>query len=199
MASDAILQSYGQLRSNFQSINSAFGDNHVALNQDSDFAGMHTVLTMQPQTGMSPDPATSATTVALYNKLISGIPELFFRPNSNQTPIQLTYPSINTAPTSLMPLTYPAQQYTFTAGPFIIYGGTISTPSIGTVVTLSPGSTLLYVDLMIKGYRGPGASAIQVVPANIVGTSFTIQYSTLLLTQPGSITNFNVYYFAIGM
>ncbi len=146
---------------------------------------MHSVLTLRPQNS---DAATSATEVALYNKLVSGIPEIFFRPNSNQTPIQLTYPSIQTS-------TFP--QHTFSAGPFIIYGGFIPTPTQGQTVTLTPGTTLIFVDLTVAFLSSETTQQIQgtAAPTNVTGTSFNISYPSALLFSPGS----GVYFFAIGI
>lgn len=187
---DNTLQSYGQLRGNFNAINSSFAKNHVGLTRDPEFSGMHSVLTMFPTT----DPATSPTQIALYNKLVGGVPELFFRPSSNQTPIQMTYPSIKTGLQSTNPDVYYNDQYSFVAGPFIIYGGFIANPTNGQVVTLTPGTTLLHVDLI-------AVDAVTVVtpayaiPTSIAGTSFTIKFSTAFVAPK----EMNLYYFAVGL
>lgn len=115
------------------------------------------------------------------------MPTLFYRPNSNQTPIQMSYPSIaNTGGT----------QYSFLAGPFIIYGGFIHNPSIGQSVTLSPGSALIYVDLTMAFVSASIYNFnSQVVPTSVSGTSFNITY-----VNPGSnIKDLYVYYLAIGL
>jgi hypothetical protein len=167
------------MRANFQAIAAAFATNHVPLTQDDEINGMHDELTLRPQTI---DPTTSATQTAIYNKLVSSIPALFFRPNSDQTPIQMTYPSIKSDSSGT--------QYSFVAGPFIIYGGLLTGPANGAVITLSPGTTLLYVDLT--------ATAANVIasgwatPSNITGTSFKVN-------QPGGAGTQNVYYFAVGI
>src|SRR4029077_18551507 len=109
-------QSAGQILANFQTINRVFADNHIALTVTDNVPGRHSVLTMRPQ---SVDPTTTANNVALYNKIVSSVPELFFRPNNNQTPIQLTYPSISTGLASTNPDVYNTDQYTFLAGPFV--------------------------------------------------------------------------------
>ena len=69
---------------------------------------MHTLLTLRPQ---ATDPTTAADQIAIYNKLVTGIPEIFYRPNSNQTPIQMTYPSLLTDSSNA--------QYSFIAGPLL--------------------------------------------------------------------------------
>lgn len=90
-ASDPRAQSQGQILANFQAINSVWSVNHNNL-IGTDPQGQHKVLTIRPQTV---DPTTTATQVGLYVKNVSSIPELFFRPKSNATPIQLTYPTIS--------------------------------------------------------------------------------------------------------
>ena len=180
ISTDDLAKSFTQLRANFQAINTTFADNHIGLTEDLSISGMHKTLTMRPQTG---DPDTTVDQVALYNKLIGGIPELFFRPNNNQTPIQLTYSSIKSDSTDT--------QYTFMAGPFIIYAGNVAGASDGQVVTLTPSSTLLYVDLTTP-YPGPKIIDSPATPTNIAGTSFTIRFST------ASIITQKVYYLAIG-
>ena len=177
---DPILQSFKQLRANFQGINESFADNHQALTNDLEFAGMHDLLTMRPQSG---DPTTSAVQIALYNKLVTAIPELFFRPSSNQTPIQLTYPSIKTDSSTA--------QYTFMAGPFVVYGGLVTSPASNQTVILSPTTTLVYVGLTVtNSKRKIGISTA--IPTNIVGSSFDISFQ-------GTPSLFDVYYLAIGI
>jgi hypothetical protein len=180
---DPILQSFGQLRANFQAINNSFGDNHVGLTEDPEFSGMHSVLTMRPQAGA---PSTNTTQVGLYNKLVSSVPELFYQPSNNQTPIQLTYPSlVNTTLT----------QYTFVAGPFIIYTGFINTPTNGQVVTLSPGTSLIYADLTVAHLTFQGLFVAMAIPTNLnaPANSFTIRFEAI------STGTFGVYYFAVGV
>ena len=185
---DALGQSYGQVRANFEAINTAFADNHGGLTQDLTIAGMHKVLTMRPESG---DPTTSAIQTALYNKLVSSIPALFFRPNSNQTAIQLTNGSIQTGLQSTNPDVYYPQQYTFMAGPFIVYGGYLANVANNHVVTLTPGSGLLYVDLTVVNQFGIIGQPAMAVPTSISGTSFTVKIKTI-----GG--NRDIYYFAIG-
>ena len=149
-------------------------------------------MVLRPQTI---DPTTSATQVAIYNKLVTygaaQIPNLFYRPNSNQTPIQMTYPSISTGLDNGTPPKYLIQQYSFVAGPFIIYGGLISAPTNGKVVTLTPGTNLLYVDIICANVVPQAGIVIAVaIPTNVTGTSFTISFSSTL--------KFDIYYLAIG-
>ena len=185
---DIYLQSGSQIRANFQAINAAFNTNHVGLTEDSSISGMHNVLTLRPQ---SDDPTTSSSQTAIYCKLANSIPQLFFRPNSNQTAIQLTYPSISTGLNNASPPEYLTQQYSFLAGPFIIYGGQLSNVSNGTIITLSPGTTLLYVDLTVIGIGGSSGKFFTAATTNITGTSFTISTQDTLPNQ-------NYYYMAVG-
>jgi hypothetical protein len=187
---DKILQSQPQLKANFQTINTSFSDNHISPTNSTNTVGMHSVLTMRPQGG---DPATGANQVALYNKLVSSIPEIFFRPQNNATPIQLTFPSIGVATSP----PYPSDQYTFMAGPFIVYGGLITNAANGQVKVLTPGTTLLYVGLTTANYVvGGGGSGViaAATPTNIAGTSFTITFQNVSVTSKR-----DVYYLAIGI
>lgn len=187
-ATDPRAQSAIQMKANFQAINSVFSVNHVQINGDPVNGyeeGQHVVLTMRPQAG---DPVTSADEIAIYNKLVTGVPELFYAPNSAQTPIQLTRDSIDTTTANA--------KYTFIAGPFTIYGGKISNPTNGQNVILSPTTTLLYVGLVVNILKFISPTTIYTACAtNLVGSAFDISYSTTI-TNPNAL---DVYYFAIGI
>lgn len=185
---DPILQSNFQIKANFQAIAQAFASNHFRLNGDPSTSGNHSYLTMRPQSG---DPTTDATQVALYSKIASSIPQLFFMPNNAQTPIQLTYTSIS--------VDDPEQMYSFIAGPFIVYGGRVDNVVNNQTITLSPGTTLLYVELTAVGISKqfyntlPQFKALaQPIPINITGTSFDVYNEQFTGTL-------NIYYFAIGL
>lgn len=172
----------------------AFSDNHVGLTEDSEFSGMHRMLTLRPQAG---DPATTADEVAIYNKLVSTIPEMFFRPSNNQTPIQMTYPSISTGLASTNPDVAKMDQYTFSGGPFIIYFGFMQNPVVNSTKTLTPGASLLYVSLSLRQFVDlvPGFSYnIQPIDLNLTPNSFKIYYDF-----PVPSGGFDVWYFAIGL
>ncbi len=185
-ASDPRAQSQGQINANFQAINSVWAVNHANLTGEAT-QGQHDVLTFRPE---SNDPTTTANQVALYNKLVSGIPELFFRPKSNATPIQLTYPTVTTGVT--------AQQQSFVAGPFIIYAGflrPVGGITNGQVVTLANGTTLLYVN--VTQAVATSTNVVTSVIANTYNTpanSFTIRF----VANP-TIKIPVLYYFAIGV
>jgi hypothetical protein len=184
---DKILISQAQIRANFQAINVAFNTNHFPLTSDPEFSGMHNMLTLRPQGPTIPaglDPTTSATQIAIYNKLVSGVPNLFFRPNNSQTPIQMTYPSIKADSSNT--------QYSFIAGPFIVYGGLIKGVTNGQTIHLTPGTTLLYIDLIVTSNPASPTVVAQVVPTAITGTSFTARYQTTSGT-------YDIYYLGIGM
>ncbi len=193
LVTDALTQSELQIKTNFTVINTVFADNHIGLTKDSSVAGMHRVLTLRKQTG---DPTTTADQIGLYNKLVGGVASLFFRPNNSQTAIQLSYPSISTGLQSSNPDIYLARQYSFAAGPFVIYGGKILNPTQGQLITLLPATTLLYVDLIccdvvtLSGLLVFTASA-----TNITGNQFNIRFPTTNIAP----NKFNVYYLAIGI
>lgn len=185
---DPRAQSAIQMRANFQAINSVFNVNHVPINGDpvdGYTEGQHIVLTLRDQGG---DPVTSADEVAIYNKLVTGVPELFYAPNSAQTPIQLTRDSIDTTTANA--------KYTFIAGPFTLYGGKISNPTNGQVVNLSPSTTLIYVGLVVTNVHPISATQIfSACATSVAGNSFTISYSASI-TNPNQL---DVYYFAVGV
>jgi hypothetical protein len=106
-----------QMQANFTEINDAFIKNHIGFTSPN--AGKHTTLKFSVQ----PNPTTSSTQVSLFTKLVSGKPQLFFAPPSSATPIQMTYESISTGLQSSNPDVYLPDQYSFMAGPFIIYMG----------------------------------------------------------------------------
>ncbi len=177
-----------QMLANFQAINNTFLIDHVALTAVED-VGQHNALTLRPQLA---DPATSATQCALYNKLVSTVPQLFFRPSSNQTPIQLSNSNLNTVQTGALGGT----QSSFLAGPFTIYMGyVLNCPNLQ-VVTLLPSSTLIYVGLTtyINGIRVPTAFNTAAA-VNIAANQFTVRYQPIAsFTVPPVI-----YYMAIGI
>ena len=170
------------MRANFQAINAAFSDNHAGLTGDSDIAGKHTNLTLRDQ---ALDPTTSAVEVSLYNKLVSTMPQLFFMPSSNQTPIQMSYNGVG--------ISTLATQYSYVAGPFIIYGGKVTSPVDGVTITLSPTSTLLSVFLTQANRPILSPVEVTVNPINIAGSSFDIN-----MRNSTALTGVDVYYLAIG-
>jgi hypothetical protein len=183
-----MLKSQGQTKSNFQAMNTVFGQNHVPFTGDSTVSGMHTTLTFREQSG---DPTTLVDQVALYTKNVGGLPALFFRPNNNQTPIQMTLQNLKTGLQSKDPDVYYSEQYSFVAGAFIVYGGYLKNVNSGAVITLTPTSTLIYVGLTMNQHlRNASYIAAPVLPA-IPGSSFTVEYQNGLSGQ-------NIYYFAIG-
>ncbi len=173
-----------QIAANFTEIFNAFAKNHSPLG-NTDLQGKHNILILRTQ---ALDPATTATQNAIYNKLVATVPNIFFRPNNSQTPIQLTYPSIKVLSTL-------TDQYTFVAGPFVVYGGIITNPADGTVVNLAltgPATTLRAVILTSRNFSGGNILIGWAIPTNIAGTSFTIRFQV----YPG-ITR-NIQYLAIG-
>lgn len=169
-----------QILINFKSIFQAMAKNHSALGLGNQ--GRHTVLVLRDQTAAG-DPATNINQIALYQKLVGGIPSLFFRPSINQTPIQLSYPSIDVTS---------AAAYTFVAGPFVVYMGKIVNPTNPQPVVLLPATTLRYVGVTTTNFKGTGLNINSVAATNIVGNTFNIRYKN----EIGPTRD--VYYLAIG-
>lgn len=174
LVSDLMAVSQPQVKANFTAIYNTFNENHTPFNQNN--VGMHDLVNFREQSG---DPTTLATQIALYTKNVGGFPELFFRPNNSQAPIQLTYPTITTTG---------AQQQSFVAGPFVVYMGFLSMTS-GIAVTLTPASTLIYVGLTLNATRTSLGNILYAAPTGMVANSFTPVF------QGGAQT---IYYFAIG-
>jgi hypothetical protein len=166
-----------QILINFQSIARAFANNHSALGLGTQ--GKHTVLILKSQ---GSDPATTISQIAIYQKLVGGIPNWFYRPSVNQTPIQMSYPSID--------VTTANSQYTFAPGPFVIYTGKVTNPALNALVTLLPATTLRYVGLTVANYNGFNINAA--VPTNITANTFRINFQN----EIGPTRD--VYYLAIG-
>lgn len=143
--------------------------------------GKHTVLILRDQTSAG-NPTTSATQTAIYQKLVGGLPNWFYRPNNNQTPIQLSYPSID--------LTTVNANYSFVAGPFVVYTGKLINPANNALVTLLPVTTLRYVGLTVANYTGINVNTA--APTNIAANTFRINFQN----EIGPTRD--VYYLAIG-
>ena len=189
---DFLALSQKQLLANFQAINAAFAENHVNLGNIDNPQGQHTLLNLRPQEGQSPDPNTTADQIALYNKLVAGVPQLFFKPSSNQTPIQMTNSNYSVSNPPGPTLDYRVS--TFLAGPFTVYIGYLRDVVNPTVVTLLPFSTLLYVGVTthLNGTINPNIFNLTNA-TNIIGNQFTIIYHPSITPKP------TIYYMAIGI
>jgi len=169
-----------QIRANYQTIYQAFSNNHGNLDDDF-FKGKHRAMVFRDQTA----PGTTANQVALYNKIVGGVPNLFYQPNNSQTEIQLTYQTLSVNPAS-------STQYTFMAGPFIVHMGKVSNPSNPeNIGPLSPGTNILYVGTGTVRVDTPPLLDLNYLPINVAGMSFTLQ-ATSVIPPP-----FDVYYIAI--
>lgn len=178
LVTDPLPQSFNQLRANFRQIAASFAENHVELTK-SENSGKHRLLTIQPTN----DPATDPDEIGVYSKIIGlNPPQLFYRPNLNGTPIQLTYDSINTDPTQ-------TQQYSFIAGPFVIYGGKLEGVSTGNTITLLPATTLIHVDAVV--ITNGNINRTQIIPSNLAANSFDLYASFSSVVD--------IYYFAVGV
>lgn len=187
MPGDFLGISQKQILSNYQSIANAWLENHVSLTEDKN-VGKHEVLTLRPQVT---DPATTANQSAIYNKLVTSVPQLFFRPDTNQTPIQMSNSNLSTLQTGS---TADAQS-SFIAGPFTIYFGFFANCPDGQIITLLPSSTLVYVGLstILTGTNKPDL-ATTAVSSGMAANTFTVTYNS------GQITSLpTIYYTAIGI
>ncbi len=170
LVTDYMVNSQTQIKSNFQTINSVFAKNHAPLN--SPIQGMHNTLTFRVQTT---DPTTATDQVSLYTKTVGSDTVLFYAPSNSQTPIQLTYPSISTGLQSTDPDVYIPEQYSFLAGPFVVYLGTV-TRANNTTVTVTPSTNLIYVGLIIKNPANTATTSA--CATNIVGNQFTVRFAS---------------------
>lgn len=164
---------------NYQTIFNTFGINHLPLAGDNQ--GFHKSLNFRARLA---DPATNGNQIALYSKLDgSGVTQLFFRPDTNQTPIQMTNSNLNTS--------NGASQSSFFAGPFTFYVGFRFNVASGTTITLTPSTTLIYVG--IGTLFNSAISPIQdAIATNIIGNQFQVEFTSTVLVNP------TIYYFAIG-
>lgn len=188
---DFLAISQKQILANFQAIANTWLIDHVPLTADED-VGKHTSLTFRPQ---SVDPTTAIGQIALYNKLITSVPQLFYRPSLNQTPIQLSNSNLNTLQTGA---TADAQS-SFLAGPFTIYFGFFPNCPLGQIITLLPASTLLYVGLSTILPSGvPVGQATTTAPFGMAGNQFQVTYNNNAdgIPNPKLPT---IYYTAIGI
>lgn len=193
IATDLLALSQKQMLANYQAIDKAWLTNHVALTAIQD-VGKHKTLTLRPVS----DPTTLINQSAIYNKLVTSVPQLFFRPNSNATAIQLSNSNLNTLQTGAPGET----QVSFLAGPFTIYMGYLSGVGASLVVPLTPATTLIYVGVSTvlpnvnpnnphrakQGYNAAVATDVGLANPN----EFTLKQTTFL----GPTT---VYYMAIGI
>lgn len=191
LAGDFLSVSQKQILSNYQAIANSWLENHVPLTNVEN-VGMHEVLTLRPQAG---DPITLAGQSAIYNKLVSNIPQLFFRPDTNQTPIQMSNENLNTIQTGG---TGDAQT-SFLAGPFTIYFGFIFNVTNNQLVTLLPSSTLIYVGLSTMLPAGIAVGQATTVTAfGMTGNQFTVAFNDNAdgIKSPKTPT---IYYTAVGI
>lgn len=188
LVTDYMVVSQPQIQSNFKTIFSVFAKNHVNINATAPgrSQGMHGVVIFREQVD---DPTTTADQVALYVKNISNKTTLFYRPSSNQTPIQMTYPTISVGLQSTDPAVYLKEQYSFMPGPFVFYSGVIAA-SNNQIVTLLPATTLVYVSLMQKDAKAAGSQ--NAAATNISANQFTVRF------PPATTNPQTICYTAIG-
>lgn len=171
LVTDYMVTSQPKIQSNFKTIYSVWSKNHIHINSTGEGReqGMHGPLTFREQVA---DPTTGANQVALYTKNVSNNPCLFYRPQNNQTPIQMTYPSYLVGLQSSNPDVYFEKQYSYSAGPFVVYSGVISV-SNNQIITLLPATTLVYVSVL--QWNAAAAGSQNAAATNISGNQFTVR------------------------
>jgi hypothetical protein len=195
LATDFMAISNIQCRTNFQTINAVWSKNHVSLTSKHNL-GMHNFMIFRPQIGITPNPSTTTSQVALYTKLVSNVPQLFFRPSNNQTPIQLTYPSISTGLQSTNPDVYLPRQYSFLAGPFVFYIGIVTGVIDNQQITILPSTALIYVGVMLMANT---VTAFTNAAATNVGSGGNAQNQfNVRIGITSSSPTFEIMYLAIG-
>lgn len=177
---DFLAISQKQLLANYQAIAAAFTQDHIALGTANQ--GEHSSFIFRPQVA---DPATSATQSALYNKLVAGVPQMFFRSSNSPAPVQMTNSN-----SSVVSNVGGYRQSSFLAGPFTIYTGFILNAVNGSTVTLTPSTTLRYVGVSIIN-PGVNLNQFTVSATNIAANTFRINFGLVLGTP-------TIYYMAIG-
>lgn len=185
VATDILAISQRQIVANFTAMNDVFQRNHVAFTASEDL-GKHTVLNLQPVA----DPTTNADQIALYNKLVTSVPQLFFRGKSDATPIQLTNSNLNTLQTGSPGGT----QSTFLAGPFTVYMGFVVASISGHVITLTGSTNVVYAGISTYLVEQDAGDSTTAAISNITGNQFTFTFSTIKIKKPPTI-----YYMAVGI
>ncbi len=176
-----------KIRTNFSQYASVFDNNHVALNANNQ--GQHSNVLLQ---GQSSDPTVSGNFDSLYSKSIttnsSTSQELFLRipkflPDKNNTPMQLTFNSVNTAG--------PVYQ-SFMAGGYIVYFG--ETNNIAVPITLSP-KPLKILCVIANGNKFTTVGTPVPYDAQVVVNANNFQFTITSLNASG-VYRFS--WFAIG-
>lgn len=194
LSADFIKISQAQLLNNFSSIFAAFTRNHQSFYLNN--PGFHNVLALVTQ---SVDPTTASDEVALYSKSgTSSQPQVFFRPSSNGTPIQLSFQSLKTTDTN-------NAYQSFMAGPYVILfgrvngvtnGQVINYPSFYPGISLSATANNLFcflqptLDTALPSPQTP----VTAIPYNVTNTSFTVEKS--LISSPE--TAIDIFFLLIG-
>lgn len=154
------------INTNFSLIQSVFATNHIGFNNTG--AGKHTLIQFPiPQT----TPVTAANEIAIYPKIVSSVPQLFFRPQSAGTEVQLT--------NAITPA-----GFTPTFNPVNVGGQPVTG---GALVTFLPGNMIL-IGGVVTGTNG--ASGIQqiIFPFN-VGTIASVTITRFTLGGGGRSTH----------
>jgi hypothetical protein len=186
IGTDPMAVSQPQVLNNFTAINSAWSVDHIPLTA-TDNVGMHNALNMVKQSGT---PRTSSSQVGLYVAADgSGNPQIFYCPNSSQTPIQLTLSAINVGATV-------QNQYSYMAGPFYVFIGNTGVEASGYVWTPQiSGRTLIYAQATAATVKNTKGEQIgYTVLTSISGGTVIFTYNT----QPNT-PNANMYYLVVAV
>ncbi len=180
---------FGQFASVFSSTSGGVIYNHTPLNSSNQ--GKHEAIILEKQVI---DPVIAGNIVDIYNKndqIFLRIPR--FLPENTNTPIQLTYSTVNTAG---------PQYQSFLPGGYILYTGsssgiTSSASPVVTTITLSPAPSLILLPMAASntmtqfGTPQPCGIGTQILNAS----QFNI---TLTSPSNGAAATYNITWFAIG-
>lgn len=182
-----------QIQTNFAQFATVFAVNHTALNNS--HQGDHEAVIMQVQTD---DPGVTQDLVALYCKNATSQagtqPQLFaqikeFLPTSldtttaPNTPMQMTYNSVNTAG---------PQYQSFLVGGLLVFFGSVTGVNVPVTITLSPSPSVIQVAIAIPTALSPPNNFPDTVNTQIISASqFKINSTNAL---PGDL----FYWIAIG-
>ena len=189
----AVQTNFAQFAAIFASTSGGVNYNHTALNDTNQ--GDHESVILTNQTA---DPGVTTALDVLYSKNASskaGIqPQLFvqipkFLPNQNNsdnvpnTPMQLTYNSVNTSG--------PIYQ-SFLAGGYLLYFGMVS--SIGSPIILSPAPTKLLIAIA----DGNNVLGVNQVPFNVCTSINTTTNDRFTIFSDNATGSFTYTWMAIG-
>jgi len=162
--------SQGQLLGNNQQLDTSFAVDHYAFSDLTANNGKHKAVHLVNQS----DPTTAAGEIAIYDKLVSAIPELFMRRASNGSVIQMT--------TGNPIRDFSTSGSTFLPGGFII--------KFGKVVPNATTFPVNYAGLGLLAY--PNGFIFETAIINVNSPSFNCN------VDAGTVNGFNIITNAVG-